>query len=185
MKLFKLLTGALAALAFTSCAFADLVKFGDYPADGPRPGGAGEATETAWVSDLLGTELSFIGKFGNDGVINEDPYGALAAMLVKIQNYEGEEDLSVDLWWDLSGTGWQLWAVLLKGGQNDSLWVSTEDQRVMSFDWQTATKPAPTGISHVSIFGLRTTTVPDGASTAALLGLGLVGLSFIARRRKA
>ena len=39
------------------------------------------------------------------------------------------------------------------------------------------------GVSHYSLVGAHTTSVPDGGTTAALLGLGLVGMSFVARRR--
>jgi len=39
-------------------------------------------------------------------------------------------------------------------------------------------------ISHISIYGGESTTnVPDGGSTAVLLGVSLLGLSFVARRR--
>jgi hypothetical protein len=38
------------------------------------------------------------------------------------------------------------------------------------------------GLSHWSLYG-SSTTVPDGGTTAVLLGLGLVAVSFIARRR--
>ena len=41
------------------------------------------------------------------------------------------------------------------------------------------------GLSHASWFTPGGTSVPDGGTTAVLLGLSLVGLSFIARRRAA
>lgn len=45
--------------------------------------------------------------------------------------------------------------------------------------------PTGNGLSHVSWFSAPGTSVPDGGTTALLLGLGLVGMSFIARRRAA
>ena len=45
--------------------------------------------------------------------------------------------------------------------------------------------PNQGAVSHVSIFATGTPQVPDGGATAALLGLGLVGLSIVARRRSA
>jgi hypothetical protein len=39
------------------------------------------------------------------------------------------------------------------------------------------------GLSHTSFFGGTPTNVPDGGTTAVLLGLGLVALSLINRRR--
>lgn len=41
------------------------------------------------------------------------------------------------------------------------------------------------GLSHWAAFNSTTTNVPDGGTTAALLGLGLVAMSMIARRRTA
>jgi hypothetical protein len=43
----------------------------------------------------------------------------------------------------------------------------------------------PQGLSHVRLFARRSVAVPDGAATAGLLGLALVGLSVFARRRQA
>ena len=47
--------------------------------------------------------------------------------------------------------------------------------------------PGSGAISHVSLYGTRTTPpgtgVPDGGATAALLGLGMLGLGFMARRK--
>ena len=40
-------------------------------------------------------------------------------------------------------------------------------------------------ISHVAIYGNRSTSVPDSGTTAVLLGLGLVGMSFVSRRKTA
>jgi hypothetical protein len=41
------------------------------------------------------------------------------------------------------------------------------------------------GLSHEVFFNASTRQVPDGGATVVLLGLGLVGMSFIARRRLA
>ena len=38
------------------------------------------------------------------------------------------------------------------------------------------------GLSHYTLFGGETTTVPDGGATAALLGLGLLGLAGLRRK---
>ena len=38
-------------------------------------------------------------------------------------------------------------------------------------------------LSHVSLYNPTTTNVPDGGTTAVLLGFALVGMSFIARRK--
>jgi len=47
----------------------------------------------------------------------------------------------------------------------------------------TNTQINPLGISHITMAGAPGTTVPDGGATAALLGLGLVAVSFFARRK--
>jgi hypothetical protein len=59
---------------------------------------------------------------------------------------------------------------------NISGWNGTEVIQGQNF-W-----PTKGGISHVSIYGNHTA-VPDGGMSAALLGLGMLGLGFLARRK--
>lgn len=46
------------------------------------------------------------------------------------------------------------------------------------------TKPEQYKISHLTVFN-KSTKVPDGGTTAALIGVALIGMSFVARRRSA
>lgn len=43
---------------------------------------------------------------------------------------------------------------------------------------------ARNGLSHTTLFGGQSTTVPDSGATLALLGFSLAGLGFLKRRRK-
>ena len=63
-----------------------------------------------------------------------------------------------------------------------STWNGTDNIEFSSF----FLKDPPTtayNISHVAIYGTPSTSVPDGGMTAALLGFGLVGFSFLSRRK--
>jgi hypothetical protein len=103
----------------------------------------------------------------------------------------GTDDLSVDLSWDLTGTGFQLWDVLLKSGQVVTNYFVTADQLLTDgAGTQTAISTNEgtgqgRGISHISFFGKagNGTSVPEGGATAALLGLALAGMALIKRRR--
>lgn len=70
--------------------------------------------------------------------------------------------------------------LLAKYGQNDYVWYLGG----LSFDVSSGFGEAA-GLSHWVAFNPTTTKVPDSGMTAVLLGLGLVAVSFFARRRAA
>lgn len=70
-------------------------------------------------------------------------------------------------------------------GQLDPDWAAFDlDPLTTSGLWNIY--PAGTqSLSHVSLYGLPgTTTVPDGGATLGLLGLGMLGLGYLRRRRQ-
>ncbi|MEO6004941.1 MAG: VPDSG-CTERM sorting domain-containing protein [Opitutus sp.] len=68
--------------------------------------------------------------------------------------------------------------VLAKLGNTSFVWFVGGE----AFDLSSNFGPG-NGLSHWVAFTPTTTKVPDGGATVVLLGLGLVGMSFIARRK--
>jgi len=101
---------------------------------------------------------------------------------------------SSDLTWDLTGTGFVLNWVLVKDGaeagtQGDQLYrlySVSSDETLTSGSPQTITIDGDKGISHFSFFGSEGegpgpggTGVPDGGTTAMLMGASLAGISVL------
>ncbi len=81
-------------------------------------------------------------------------------------------------------------AYVAKGGSNFNVFLN-DDGSVNSGDWSTPVEcgppsaPKPCGLSHLSFYDSGGgTAIPEPASLA-LLGMGLLGLGFAARRRRA
>jgi hypothetical protein len=163
MKLFKLLTGALAALAMTAAVNA--VPYEILVAD--------------WS---VGSEPSPFTGLYKSNVDDGDEGSAI------FETEFGEDPNDPKEWAKITWTNGYipvLTGIYLKAG-TESFFHSLVgvDFSFYTSIWAYNPTTNNNAISHVSLYG-GTTSVPDGASTAALLGLGLVGLSFIARRRKA
>ena len=190
-KLKYLLTVLVVAVAAT--AQADLVFDDEYPPFSPNNPPTEEAfIEGIFAADGMPMDFVFLGRFGPGGSISggEDPFGLLAGGNITVTGYDNSDDTSVELSWDLTGTGFELWDVLLKSGQVVTNYFVTADQRITDGPGsQTAISTnegtgGGRGISHISFFGkAATTTVPEGGATAALMGLALAGLALIKRRR--
>jgi hypothetical protein len=119
------------------------------------------------------TELQFI-----KDTFDDEPAGL--QFLDRI-NLEGEIQ-SVNVTWDLTGSGLQLDYVLVKAGSEQvRIYTVSDDQKFVGgpdeviFDGEK-------GISHISFFGSPGREVPDGGLTLGLLGLGLTFVEGLRRR---
>jgi hypothetical protein len=175
----KLLIGCL--LVSAMALRADLIEV--TTTDRPDSGNPGD--ETTWVSGYLGP-VTFIGKIGDNNQIDEDPFNLLAnGDIIRVSGGVGDD--TVSLQWDLTGTGWILTAVLLKGGQGDTLYETTPDQILTSNGVQTIEVTGDQrDIGHISFFGREDpgVTVPDASTTLAFLGLAMLGLEGFRRKIK-
>jgi hypothetical protein len=176
-KLGKLLAAiALLAIAFTTNVQADplslnspgVVGVWDFRAP------ANVATEIVAAQTLLNMAAN-VGTFGTDAFVTTslDVSGTLTGGL--------QTDTSV--------SGYD-WGFAKYDGQNAGyvlFWLggataSTVIPQYPANLW--TTKPEQYAISHLTVFN-QSSSVPEGGMTAVLLGLGLVAMSFAARRRPA
>ena len=180
---------AASLLLFCSVsAKAHLILEGYFIDDRPATGEPGD--ELAWIADKLAIpaeDLSFLGRANGSGDnITDDPEYLFADGVVNIIDYFNTDVREAYLEWDLTGTGWELAAVFIKDGRwaGDTLYSVTPDQVLMSSAEQIVTlTPYETrgGISHISLFGTRGTSVPDGGVTLLMLGIGLLGVGALRR----
>jgi hypothetical protein len=90
--------------------------------------------------------------------------------------------------WNLTGTGDELYGVYVFGGSNAYLYLVSSDELVSSGSGQSIVTPLNNGgqtpaISHILFLGAAgTPRVPDGGTTALLLGAALSGLGLLRRK---
>lgn len=121
------------------------------------------------------------GKFENSGSLDLSAY-------VTVTDW----GISYGLSWDLTGSGYQLWAVGVKaanGANNFRVYETTVDQRWVGTG-ETVWSANNKDISHATFFGKRADVpspspvpVPDGGMTLMLLGVSLWGVERVRRRR--
>lgn len=142
-------------------------------------GGIAEATWIEVQKSLPAGYLTYLNKYDEEDAEFENT-GALGDSYFGIQNLGPN---SVEIMWDLAGSGYQLSYVLLKSGRSFySLYSVAADQVINSGGWEEATNNVNNAISHISFFG-KAAPVPDSGATLALLGLALAALGVLRRRK--
>ncbi len=137
------------------------------------------------MSTLLGTPVTLLYKAEyDDGVLGgtEGAFGNYFTITLI-------DDSHATISWNLTGTGIELLGVAWKDGQvvgvpnsgDAFVWSAvSDDQAVVGGPDNIATVPLFRGaISHISFYGHR---VPEGGSTAILLGLALLGFGGLRRK---
>jgi hypothetical protein len=125
-----------------------------------RAANSSPSSESTWVSNKLGATATFLGRYSPGNIVSqagEDPYGLLAAGAIRIANFTGPGDTSVDTSWNLIGRGYNLSAILIKSGQGDTLYRVNNGYAWSSNGTFVANVHllllSGRGISHVSYFG--------------------------------
>jgi hypothetical protein len=177
-KSLVLAMAALASLVFQANAHL-ITPSGNLEYDGPD--------SAANMSDNLGSSVFLLfSREYNDGVISgsEGSYGNYFTINLI-------DDSHATISWNLTGTGIELLGVAWKDGNLNGqpgtgdayVWSAvSDDQAVVGGPDQITTVPLFTGaFSHISFYGQR---VPEGGSTAIMLGLALLGFGGLRRKLK-
>ena len=172
---------ATALMALAVPASADLVLIGTDLDDGGNSNGA---TEEGIVLAQTGITvmMDFRCNFGDggDGCPNGD--GAVSTGSYSVGAFYDDPAMS-DISWDLTGTGYLLYAVIAKTSGSLNLYEVTGDPMQLVGSGTILSPIGKDSISHISFFVVRGTTTFPEPGTLALLGLGLIGMGA-ARRRK-
>lgn len=146
--------------------------------------------ETAAVEALFpGEDLEFLVKWDDDGSSIDElgsNFSAADAALVTLTNRD--EDI-LDITWDLSSIGAEVWGIVVKAGRDSNIYTVEELDRMSFGSASSIVGPDNKEISHFSLIGktgLPTggSSVPDAQGTMALLALGLVAVATASRRVK-
>lgn len=154
----------------------------------PMLGDASPANEEILINGLaLGCPedlaCEFIGKVPT-GIGEDDPYGFISRGLITVDPSLAVETREATLTWDLTGTGWELCAVLVKADGHYNVYAPDWESKVEGSGTVTAVRVGDKayGISHITFLGHH---VPDGGTTVLLLGMSLLGIGWIQRRSAA
>lgn len=177
----KYLLMALALIAFAVPSRANLIDLGQLSLTSVLGNPAAEQAFIEMNQGLAAGSLDYLNKF--DVGTGFDNGGAVASSHFTATLMNGGADATIT--WDLALTGFQLSYVLVKDGREGGggpflyhLYGVTLDQVFNSNGGQFVTINGRKGISHISFFGNPgAPSVPDSASTVALLGLALTGVA--------
>jgi hypothetical protein len=143
------------------------------------------------MSTLLGTSVDLLFKAEYDDGVLGGTEGSFGSYFTITLIDESHATLS----WNLTGSGVELLGVAWKDGNlagqpgtaGAFLWSAVSaDQRIIGGPDNVASVPVFNGaISHISFYGRETTSrVPEGGSTAILLGLAMLGFGGVRRKLK-
>jgi hypothetical protein len=148
------------------------------------------------LQDLTGLDLVYLAK-NNRGSTTENGAISYASHFTVSYSSDGT---SATLTWNLNDVPYDLRYVVIKDGIPQGggdkyyhLYSVTSDQYKVddqgaSVVFNVADEPTAgetqRTISHISFYGVKSQVVPDGGPTLALLGVGILSLGALARRRK-
>ena len=186
------LLGLVAAAALVAVSFsaqADLIVEETYTLESPL---GNPATELEFVETELGlNDLVYLDKYDVGDPAPWDGGGAIAGSEYFEVTIDGSGSTGT-VSWDLTGSGFELRAVLVKDGviagegHLYNLFSVTPEQWLQSgpediFFGTSLENNIDKDISHVTFFGVRAMAVPAPA-TLLLLGTGLLVLGLVRRR---
>ena len=180
----KMTLAAVAAGTLFCCSIASAIPIELAPSPiNTNPGGQGAATVDAWLASVVtsyntlnstslpapGAELFRVNQ-GDPAHGGIPSFGSGIGSIVLPETY-----LYIVLHWG-------------GGNANDVAYYTGNDSSASSFNFVNTLflndNGQPLGLSSVTVYGERTTRVPDGGSTMSLLGLGLAGISLLRRKMK-
>ncbi len=174
MKALQVLLLLAAGCVLASTASADLIPLGETDDQGNPSNNAAELCSDYGLCDAL-----FDYKFDDIPDFESPGAGLISGGTYTMENYTLTTPATADLIWDLTGTGYELYAVAVKTAGTVLWYTPTVDQLISSSDTVLAIA-GKDSISHISMFVRAVHDIPE-PGTLALLGLGLVGLAM--RRR--
>lgn len=180
-------TLCLLILVLAAPCHAHLISTNYYPFDQVPRGG--DDVEALWVAGELGLDgVVHLGKMMETGP-ETDPFDLFAGGRINVDGYVDSDDDDAWVSWNLTGTGYEMVAVLLKNGRHAgaTLYGVSDCQALVSLgDLATMLNPdagGRGGISHISFFGRTHTDLPDGGTTVVLLGCALAAVALVRRIR--
>ena len=186
MKKLLLIAACVAALGMSQVANA--LSFGDDYSVGyyrpPEP--ASETAEAGYINTLIDQAINSTTVFGaytyvRTSLDSSSLPDATAVGSVKTQIPEGTTAIG-----SINVSGYDYLIGKYDGPQGGGyVWYvgNLTGSQTIPFD-STFTTEGSYGLSHYTLFKAAPGTgVPDGGATAALLGLGMLGLGFMARRK--
>lgn len=148
------------------------------------PSNTVEETETV-ESFFPGEDLEFLVKWNGDGdSIDElgSNFTAADVSLITLSNATGS---SVDITWDLTSIGAEIWGAVVKAGPTSNVFIPVDALARMDFGAaDTLVGPDNKAISHISLIGKTglSTSVPDTKNPMVLLALGLGTIAGVSRK---
>jgi len=171
----KLATIALLAVGLTSSAMALSTSSAEYIGYINPNVPSNPASEVERINELITLALGDSVSFDGQTITRDGPYNGVTPMATLAGAIKDETGSTTV---DVTGFEYLL-------GKYDAMGAGA---LVFYVGDLTGNQTLPgtfsgNALSHWSLYNATGSSVPDGGTTAALIGLGLVGMSFIARRK--